>query len=208
MTLHTLRGVEPSLFLWYRIMFIVDQQLFISPIPNYLFKKLETYAFDALEKKEHTGDSEEVALKEEYNMDGYPEEFEKWVAETIDLYFHKHTAKEGFYGIDDRHLKIQSIWTNRMTKGDVHKPHCHKGCLYAFVAYIRTGPEDAGFCYMFTEETGKIAITSVPVDEQTQGHILIFPADMPHTVYPKTNDGERISVSGNICCYVDGGYVD
>jgi len=188
-------------------MFLVEQTLFVTSIPEYLFEQLKEFADEGLKLAEKTGDDSEVSTREEYNMET-PREFEEWIAQIIDLYFHKHKGQNGFYGLDDKHLKISSIWVNRMLKGDQHNPHTHKNCMYAFVAYIKTSENDAGFCYFHPTVDGRIAVRSLPITQFSQAHVMIFPADMPHTVYQKVTDDERISVSGNICCYVDGGYVD
>lgn len=185
-------------------MFIVPDLIFLSSIPIGCFDELRNEAYKALDAAEHVGDDPEVSLKEEYIMD-YPPKFTKWIAELIDLYFDKHKQANGFYGIDERHLKMNSLWVNKMQKGDVHKPHTHKGCLYAFVVYISVPDhedDDAAFCYMHPTHTGDVGIRSIAINNNSEGHILIFPAHMVHTVYPKTTDTVRISVSGNISCYV------
>ena len=40
--------------------------------------------------------------------------------------------------------------------------------------------------------------TKVDINKSSEGHVLIFPSQMIHTVYPKKTDGQRVSVSGNI----------
>lgn len=181
-------------------MFVKDQTLFVSPIQEDCFEEVKQYAEEALKKAEPVGDDPDVSTREEYKMK-IPRKFEAWITELIDLYFHHHTHVKGFYGLDNKNLKISSIWVNRMLKGDQHKPHSHEECLYAFVVYVKTTDNDAGFCWMTHDGLGGIDICTIDIDEVSMGHVMIFPADLPHTVYPKMTDDERISVSGNICCY-------
>jgi len=185
-------------------MFIVPDVLFVSSIPELCFQELKDEAYRSLEKGDHLGDDIDVSLREEYVMD-YPPKFTEWLRELIDLHFEHHTSKRGFYGINKDNLILNSIWVNRMLKGDVHKPHSHKRSLYSFVAYISVPEQeelDAGFCYMLPDVRGSVSIKSVDINHYSEKHILIFPSDMVHTVYPKVTDTVRISVSGNISVYV------
>ena len=95
--------------------------------------------------------------------------------------------------IRDRNLYITHSWVNVMEKGDQHYPHMHENSFYSFSCYISCANGDAPF-YFIKDNKG----TKVDIDKSSQGHVLIFPSQMIHTVYPKKTDGQRVSVSGNI----------
>jgi hypothetical protein len=80
-----------------------------------------------------------------------------------------------------------------MEKGDQHYPHMHENSFYSFSCYISTTNDDAPF-YFIKDNKG----TKVDINKSSEGHVLIFPSQMIHTVYPKKTDGQRVSVSGNI----------
>ncbi|QIN97262.1 hypothetical protein [Synechococcus phage S-H25] len=170
--------------------FLLDQTILVAKIEP--FDELEEYSKSALENKIPLGDVKYTSLKEEYQMD-IPPKFEQWLCKTIDNTFVLHKPEYGIYGVDHTKLKIRGMWTNRMSKGEQHYPHIHQKSFYSFAAYIKTSNDDAPF-YFIKDNKG----TPIQIDENSAGHIIIFPSTLIHTVYPKMTDGERISVSGNI----------
>ena len=63
---------------------------------------------------------------------------------------------------------------------------------------IRTTNDDAPF-YFIDNNQGQ----AVWINADSQGHALIFPGTLIHTVYPKQTEDVRISVSGNVILDVD-----
>ena len=149
-------------------------------------------AYEALERKHPLRDNPLVSLKEEYLMD-IPYVFEEWLSKTIHSMFTLHTQKSGIYGVTADNLKMKGLWVNRMQKGDQHFPHAHESSFYSFAAYLKCTDDDAPFMFIH-HDMGQ----PVSINEQSEGHILIFPSTLIHTVYPKQTDGDRISVSGNV----------
>ena len=172
--------------------FLIDQVILVAQIDEEAFKELSDNAYEALERKHKLRDDPLVSLKEEYLMD-IPYKFEDWLAKTIDRTFLLHKEKRGVYGADHTNLKMKGLWVNRMHKGDQHFPHQHDSSFYSFSAYVKTTDNDAPFMFIHND-MGQ----PVNMDENSMGHVLIFPSTLIHTVYPKTTDGERISVSGNV----------
>ena len=56
------------------------------------------------------------------------------------------------------------------------------------------------FCFMFpTHQRGGIGSIVLNVDKSYEGKMILFPADLNHTVYPfYTSDDYRITISGNL----------
>ena len=110
-------------------------------------------------------------------------------------------------------LILDSVWVNFQEKYEFNPVHNHTG-VFSFVIWIKIpytneseyeaspGKESAGnmsgkFQLMYTNSLGQITLTSLD-DEMVEGNMLIFPAEMYHTVYPfYSSDDYRISVSGN-----------
>ena len=172
--------------------FLLDQVIMCSHIPDRAFKDLSDKAYQGLEDRIRTRDEALVSLKHEYRMD-MPLIFEEWLAETIHAMYLLHREDHGIYGLTEKNLRIKSIWVNKMEKGDQHFPHQHLNSFYSFAAYIKASDNDAQFMFI-KNDNGEV----VNVNKDSEQHILIFPSTLIHTVYPKTTDGERISVSGNV----------
>tara|TARA_B100000927_G_C16362535_1_gene428099 strand:+ start:191 stop:733 length:543 start_codon:yes stop_codon:yes gene_type:complete len=165
----------------------------INPI-----EELEEYALRAIEKKEPVGDHKMVSIKREYSME-IPPNFEQWMCDTIDTHFDLHKPQCGIYGRDNgKRLRIIKMWANEMYQGDQHQPHMHQYSLYSFSCYIRTTNNDAPF-YFIDNNQGQ----AVFINADSEGHSLIFPGTLIHTVYPKETEDVRISVSGNVILDVD-----
>lgn len=175
---------------------LVQHKLLVAYIEP--FAQLEEYAFKAIEKKEPVGDDKLVSIQKEYSMD-VPPEFEKWLCNTIDTQFDLHKPQCGIIGNNNgKRLRIIKMWANEMYKGDQHQPHMHQYSLYSFSCYIRSTNDDAPF-YFIDNNQGQ----AVWINEDSQGHALIFPGTLIHTVYPKQTEDVRISVSGNVILDVD-----
>ena len=174
---------------------LVPNKLMVAAIAP--FEELEQYAMAAIEAKVPLGDEDNVSIKREYDMK-VPPLFEKWMVDTIDEMFWLHKDVGGIFGNTKDKMRIIKMWANEMLKGDQHQPHLHQYALYSFSCYIRTTNDDAPF-YFIWNETGN----PVHIDANSQGHALIFPSTLIHTVYPKRTDEVRISVSGNVVIDVD-----
>lgn len=172
--------------------FFIDQTIMVAKIAPDAFEDLSTNAYEALDRKHPLRDNPLVSLKEEYLMD-IPYVFERWLCKTIDSMFTLHTKKSGIYGVTEDNLKMKGLWVNRMHKGDQHFPHQHDSSFYSFAAYLKCTENDASFMFI-KNDMGQ----PINIDKRSEGHVLIFPSTLIHTVHPKQTDGERISVSGNV----------
>ena len=111
-------------------------------------------------------------------------------------------------------FKLVTTWINRQKKNEFNPPHTHDGHL-SFVIYTEIPEGLHKECYeSVANSPGPGCITfdfNMPGSNvhklflQTHSHLpsvgdmFIFPAGLPHWVYPFTKtEGERVSISGNI----------
>ncbi len=112
-------------------------------------------------------------------------------------------------------FEMITAWVNRQTKNEFNPPHTHDGHL-SFVVYTEVpqglhkechtsvssspGPGCITFDFnmpTFTAMSKLFLITHSHLP--SVGDLFIFPAGLPHWVYPfKKTEGERVSISGNI----------
>ena len=114
----------------------------------------------------------------------------------------------------DLGLYLQSSWVNFQKKHEFNPIHRHTG-LFSFVIWLEipydiederkySPGKDSNSClagcfeFSYTNMLGEITQHSIPADNTHRNMMLLFPADLNHTVYPfYTSDEYRISVSGN-----------
>ena len=109
-------------------------------------------------------------------------------------------------------FEIVSAWINRQKKNEFNPPHTHDGHL-SFVIYTEVPQGLHKECHTSVASSpGPGCITfdfNMPINNkfflQTHSHLpsvgdmFIFPAGLPHWVFPfKTTEGQRVSISGNI----------
>jgi hypothetical protein len=111
-------------------------------------------------------------------------------------------------------FEMITAWINRQKKNEFNPPHTHDGHL-SFVLYTEIPRGLHKECHTSVHNSpGPGCITfdfNMPGSNvnkfylQTHSHLpsvgdfFIFPAGLPHWVYPfKTTEGERVSISGNI----------
>ena len=132
--------------------------------------------------------------------------------EKYPLYFKQICGYKNQKEID---LRLQSLWVNFQVKHEFNPVHVHEG-LFSFVFWhkipykmadeIARYPEmkpdqvKAGhFAFFQLNEMGKIQSIDLPVDNEWEGKVALFPAHLPHAVYPFfTSDDVRITISGNV----------
>ena len=125
---------------------------------------------------------------------------------------------KGYY--DFRHeplcngFEIITSWINRQKKNEFNPPHTHDGHL-SFVLYteipeglekecrnsVHNSPGPGCITFDFNLPGGNINKYFLQTHSHlpSVGDLFIFPAGLPHWVYPfKTTEGERVSISGNI----------
>lgn len=110
-------------------------------------------------------------------------------------------------------MVIDPLWINFQSKHEFNPPHGHEG-VYSFVIWVKV-PYDlkeeikvfddakhkmtSMFGFVTTDILGRSHINPIPVDQDYEGVVCLFPSSLLHYVNPFfTSDDYRISVSGNI----------
>ena len=111
---------------------------------------------------------------------------------------------------------LESLWVNFQKKHEFNPMHDHGG-VYSFVIWMQipTSYEEqrklpicaesnadgniSNFAFTFTNTLGRICQFVYNMEKDAEGYMVIFPSELKHEVFPfYENDGERISISGNI----------
>ena len=124
----------------------------------------------------------------------------------------EHASKELDY-LEDTQFKMNDMWVNFQKKHEFNPVHTHRRKL-SFVIWVEVPytyedecnslaaqgvaelPCAGCFEFLYITTLGMIDRFTYPPTENT---LLIFPAQLPHLVYPfYTSDGIRVSISGNL----------
>ena len=126
------------------------------------------------------------------------------------------------YGLTDEQrekehqLDLSRFWVNFQKQTEFNPIHGHSG-LYSFVIWMQiptsfkeqrqlpiASNSNTDWCisnfgFAYNDILGKLTTQVYEMEKEMEGYMLLFPASLQHQVYPfYNNDGERISVSGNI----------
>ncbi len=120
------------------------------------------------------------------------------------------TMKEG------QGWNLESLWVNFQKKHEFNPSHDHSG-VYSFVIWMQIPTSYAeqkklpvcaesnadnhisNFAFSYTNTLGKVSTFAYNMEKEAEGYMVMFPSEMKHEVFPfYENDGERISISGNI----------
>ena len=111
---------------------------------------------------------------------------------------------------------LESLWVNFQKKHEFNPPHDHSG-VYSFVIWMQiptsfveqrklpicaesnADNHISNFAFSYTNTMGKVSTFAYNMEKQAEGYMVMFPSQMLHQVFPfYENDGERISISGNV----------
>ena len=136
----------------------------------------------------------------------------KYIQHTIHSFGppYRLTMKEG------QRFSLQSFWVNFQKKHEFNPPHDHAG-IYSFVIWMQipTSYKEqkklpicaesnahgsiSNFGFHYTNSLGRVSQFMYDMEKETEDYMVMFPSEMKHEVFPfYENDGERISISGNI----------
>ena len=120
------------------------------------------------------------------------------------------TMKEG------EGFNLESLWVNFQKKHEFNPPHDHSG-VFSFVIWMQIPTSYAeqkklpicaesnadnhisNFAFSYTNTLGKVSTFAYNMEKEAEGYMVMFPSQMLHQVFPfYENDGERISISGNV----------
>ena len=122
----------------------------------------------------------------------------------------------------ERHTyNLQGFWVNYQYQTEFNPLHSHSG-IYSFTIWLKipteyveqkkkpiaaaSEPKDeegikpiSNFAFFYVDILGNIRRHIYEMTSRAEGHILFFPSQLQHEVYPFYDcDEERISISGNI----------
>ena len=120
------------------------------------------------------------------------------------------TMKEG------QGWNLESLWVNFQRKHEFNPPHDHSG-VYSFVIWMQIPTSYAeqkklpicansnadnhisNFAFSYTNTLGMVTQFMYNMEKEAEGYMVMFPSQLKHEVFPfYENDGERISISGNV----------
>jgi hypothetical protein len=115
-------------------------------------------------------------------------------------------------------FKFKDVWANFQKKHEFHPHHIHGG-VYSFVIWtkipykledeLKVYPDAtlkcaSMFVFYYTDILGQVRSMPVPVDQDYEGIICIFPKGLGHSVNPfYTSDEYRVAVSGDLVMDTD-----
>jgi hypothetical protein len=143
--------------------------------------------------------------------------FNKILQPCIDQYTKSYPKYVKTYSIltEDVPWIMDLWWVNFQKQHEFNPIHNHGG-VFSFVIWVKiptdwreqhalpisansNAPRASNFEFQFSSMMGTLATSSYPLDKESEGSMLFFPAKLQHQVYPFYNcDKERISISGNI----------
>jgi len=153
-------------------------------------------------------------------LDGDAPLLKEFVGELLPKFIESHinsygapwraTMKEG------EGFNLESLWVNFQKKHEFNPPHDHSG-VFSFVIWMQIPTSYAeqkklpicaesnadnhisNFAFSYTNTMGRVSTFAYNMEKQAEGYMVMFPSQMLHQVFPfYENDGERISISGNV----------
>jgi len=145
---------------------------------------------------------------------------EKFISEVIPSFMDSHIQN---YGAPWRAVmkegegfNLESLWVNFQKKHEFNPPHDHSG-VFSFVIWMQIPTSYAeqrklpvcaesnadnhisNFAFSYTNTMGRVSTFAYNMEKEAEGYMVMFPSQMLHQVFPfYENDGERISISGNV----------
>ena len=145
---------------------------------------------------------------------------EKFVSEVLPSFMDSHIQNYGspWRAVikEGQGFNLDSLWVNFQKKHEFNPPHDHSG-VFSFVIWMQIPTSFAeqrelpicadsnadnvisNFAFSYTNTLGKVSTFAYNMEKEAEGYMVMFPSQMLHQVFPfYDNDGERISISGNI----------
>lgn len=149
----------------------------------------------------------------------------QYTQELVLPYVNQYDQKFNFFSrmvmlTNHRPIVIDRLWVNFQKKYEFNPFHDHTGFL-SFVLWLQipytiedenkyspgrnsNKPCGGQFEFHYNTIVGEMASHHVPTERSEENTLLLFPAKLPHSVYPfYTSDDYRITVSGNFRFMVD-----
>ncbi len=184
-------------------------------VPADLLEKLrlEVSTLDPLQN--HYNNNLAGNIEKEYKLEKHQKELGDYVISLCEQYPTAFSLTQTSKDLDPHNLELYTYWANIQRKHEFNPMHTHDG-MYSFAIWLKVPfkmqdelaspsatrsnmPRPGMFTFIYTNVFGEIREAEFPVDESYEGTIFVFPACLPHSVYPfSTSDEYRISISGNL----------
>ena len=145
---------------------------------------------------------------------------ETFMKETLNSFVDKHIESYGgpirLVIKEGQTLGVDSFWVNFQRQTEFNPMHDHAG-VYSFVIWMQiptsfeeqrklpiainsnASTQISNFSFTYVDILGKMKSFAYNMEKEAEGYMVLFPASLHHLVSPfYDNDGERISISGNI----------
>ena len=189
-------------------------------LPEDVIKNIWTVVNEAREKPEDMKPELAGNISSSIRLNSQSPLMEEFVKEIIPSFMKSHieaygppyrtTIKEG------EGFNLESLWVNFQKQNEFNPPHDHAG-VYSFVIWMQIPTSYAeqkkldicansnadnhisNFAFSYTNTMGRVSTFAYNMEKEAEGYMVMFPSSMLHQVFPfYNNDGERISISGNI----------
>jgi len=153
-------------------------------------------------------------------LDRNSELLKDFTGETIPAFMKQHMEAYGppyrMAMKEGEQFYLESLWVNFQRQHEFNPPHDHAG-VYSFVIWMQipTSYEEqrklpiavesnadnhiSNFAFSYTNTLGRVSTFAYNMEKEAEGYMVMFPSAMLHQVFPfYENEGERISISGNI----------
>ena len=145
---------------------------------------------------------------------------ETFMKETLNSFVTKHIEAYGgpnrLVIKEGQTLGVDSFWVNFQRQTEFNPMHDHAG-VYSFVIWMQiptsfeeqrklpitinsnASTQISNFSFTYVDILGKMKSFAYNMEKEAEGYMVLFPSSLHHLVNPfYNNDGERISISGNI----------
>jgi hypothetical protein len=191
-----------------------------AQLPEDVVAKIWTVINEARDKPEDMKPELAGNISSSIRLDSSSPLLEEFVSKTIPSFMDSHMQNYGppWRAVmkEGQGFSLESLWVNFQKQHEFNPPHDHSG-VYSFVIWMQIPTSYAeqkklpicaesnadnhisNFAFSYTNTLGRVSTFAYNMEKEAEGYMVMFPSTMLHQVFPfYDNDGERISISGNI----------
>jgi hypothetical protein len=191
-----------------RVAYFQPTTLAIDQVPPVEFSKIYALA-ENLHQHPELNDSNNplISIRGGQQIQVYPNQLgidvgwlTTWLESICKGYMEIITQQSGTEELKLCRPQIVSAWTIRQFEGDYQEMHCHpgghlSGNIYISAPEFAVGslPSDGQILFRLpqTKDVSKFVMQDVWKYTPTPGTVILFPSNLPHTVYPWKGTGHR-----------------
>jgi len=191
-----------------------------AQLPEDVVANIWTVINEAREQPEDMKSELAGNISSSIRLDSSSPLLEEFVTKTIPSFMDSHMQNYGppWRAVmkEGQEFTLESLWVNFQKQHEFNPPHDHSG-VYSFVIWMQIPTSYAeqkklpicaesnadnhisNFAFSYTNTLGRVSTFAYNMEKEAEGYMVMFPSTMLHQVFPfYDNDGERISISGNI----------